>query len=413
MKKVSILFFKVIKYTLKIILVLFIFILSFLNVKLYYQPEFKTEDKTEYNSDVLKQLYFLKSALENGAGMEMQNYYPEGFIFINTIYGLSWGDLIKDLDTSSELFKEGIKEMDWAFKQIETDDAKSIFTKDLPLEYGAFYRGWSNYLLGKKLSLQNPSTTTPIELNHFIKNCNEINNAITQSKIPYLESYNSQVWPADIMPCMASLKIHDEFLNEKFSGVLKDWLTDVKLSLDPETGLIPHAVLYSNGSVLEGARGASQSLILNFLNEIDLEFSSAQFQLYKTHFIDSKFGLPGIREYPFNTINKGGDVDSGPVLLGIGGAASIVGQRAMWKHKEWELYEGLRNAIEGFGVGYTTTINKKYIFGQLPMADAFIVWSNSLENTEAYYILNSNWRIKFQLLSLGLVLIFGIVVFKL
>jgi hypothetical protein len=413
MKKVSLLFLKVIKYALKIILILFIFILSFLNIKMYYQPEFISVNKTEYNSDVLKQLYFLKSELKNGAGMEMQSYYPEGFLFINAIYGLSWGELIKDLDKSSKLFKEGIKEMDWAFNQIETDQAKSIFTKELPLEYGAFYRGWSNYLLGKKLSLQDSTTINSIELNNFIKNCSDISEAITLSKMPYLESYNSQIWPADIMPCVASLKIHDEFLNKKFSGVIKHWIALVKLSLDTETGLIPHSVFAENGEVLEGARGSSQSLILNFLNEIDLTFSIAQFQLYKKHFVDSKFGLPGIREYPYNSTNNGGDVDSGPVLLGVGGAASIVGQRTMWKHEDWQLYEGLRNSIEGFGVGYTTASNKKYIFGQLPMADAFIVWSNSVESTEDYYALKFNWRIKFQLLSLVLILIFGTIAFKL
>ena len=42
-----------------------------------------------------------------------------------------------------------------------------------------------------------------------------------------------------------------------------------------------------------------------------------------------------------------------------------------------DLYAGLRNSIEGFGCAITLGGKKRYIFGQLPMADVFIAWSHS------------------------------------
>ena len=74
-------------------------------------------------------------------------------------------------------------------------------------------------------------------------------------------------------------------------------------------------------------------------------------------------------------------IDSGPVIWSIGGAASVVGQRAALVNGNEELYVGLRNSIEAFGFGYSWLGEKKYLAGKLPMADVFIAWSNSAEKT--------------------------------
>lgn len=115
--------------------------------------------------------------------------------------------------------------------------------------------------------------------------------------------------------------------------------------------------------------------------------------------------MPGIREYPEGQ-NGFGDIDSGPVIFGIGGAASIVGQRTMGLYDDWLTYKGLRNCIESFGVGMTSKSKKKYIFGILPMADAFIAWSNSIEKNEIKINEIAYWRLKAQLSSLILLVFF-------
>ena len=162
----------------------------------------------------------------------------------------------------------------------------------------------------------------------------------------------------------------------------------------------------------EGARGGSQSLILLFLKDIDEQFAREQFEIYKELFLDYRLGLPGFREYPKGQ-NGEGDVDSGPIIWEIGGVASIVGQRTMAKYENWTLYEGLRNCIKSFGAAYTRDSERKYIFGQLAIADVFTAWSNSVEYTENQGKNTSNWRLRFQLLSLVLVLIIGFVFIRL
>lgn len=139
------------------------------------------------------------------------------------------------------------------------------------------------------------------------------------------------------------------------------------------------------------------------MKEIDEEFAVEQFQKYKTHFLDWRWGMPGIREYPKGSTGHG-DVDSGPVIFEIGGAASIVGQRTMGAYGDWLHYKGLGNCIEAFGVGNKSNEGKQYLFGQLPMADAFIAWSNSIEKSEITLNQKEYWRLKTQLLSLFVVL---------
>lgn len=385
----------------KAILVVLVLLLLWMNYALYDSPSFKEQSGAEVNVDVYRQLTFLERRLKAGEGQKMQRIFPEGFVFINVLYGLAWTNVLDDVDADTELYLKGIAEVDWALSELESETGKQIFTADLPLPYGAYYYGWTTYLLGRKLSVQPKALVDSTDVLQFRQNCRIISEALDRSALPYLESYRGQIWPADIMTSIAALKIHDALFEELYSANISAWVTQVKDHLDPETGLIPHSVGNTYVITYGPARGSSQSLILTFLFEIDELFAKDQYQRYKELFVTSKFGLPGIREYPMGTEGFG-DIDSGPVILEVGGAASIVGQRLAGIAKDWDTYEGLRNAIEMFGVAYTWGEEKKYILGELPMVDAFTAWSNSMETSSMYAEARFNWRWKFQLLTLGL-----------
>lgn len=76
--------------------------------------------------------------------------------------------------------------------------------------------------------------------------------------------------------------------------------------------------------------------------------------------------------------------------------------------KEWDTYQGLRNSIEAFGAAYTWQGEKKYIFGKMPMADAFIAWSNA--SVRESDIQSGNWRWKFQLISLTVLMVLFLII---
>ncbi len=390
---------KLLKVAASIFFIAFFFYIVYLNGRLYYEPQFEKIGNKEINRDVLNQLNFLKSEIHSGAADRMQGIYPEGYLFLNALYGLSWCEVAGVADKQSELYKEAHKEIQFAFAEINSEKGKRIFNPGLPIPYGVFYVGWNNYLLGKKLSIEEPQQRDSAEIALYLQQCNLIVETLRSAKSPYPESYVNACWPSDATVAVASLSFERKIRTPVFDDAMKQWVAEVKIHLD-ENGFIPHSTETATGDVIKSARGNSQALILNFLCDIDSAYARQQFNNYKAAFLTTRFGLPGLREYADEEWSEG-DVDSGPVIFGIGGAASIVGLRTMIVFGEQKTAIGLRNSIEAFGMARTSKNEKSYLFAQIPMADAFFVWGNSKEITKDRMLhTNESWRGRFQLYSL-------------
>ncbi len=362
---------KLFKYLLASLLLFIITIITLVNLNVHYQPEVLIRGDDTIQLELLNELRGLKQALIENADAEMQNVYPEGHVFLNAIYALAWTSFLRH-EEHQAYFAEGHSEIQKAWTKIDSENGKSPFSEDLPLPYGAFYNGWSSYVLGSKVRLEQGSMRNEQEIQQFRQQCDKIANAIQQSTYP--ESYHSAAWPADVMLCVASLSIHDQVFEPRYTDIVKGWLREVKMRLDSR-GMVPHAV-DSNGMAAESARGSSMALMLIFLRDIDLQFAQDQFLVFKKNFIDSKFGLTGIREYAKGESGNG-DIDSGPVILGFGGAATIVGMQTFSLYGDDEASLKLRNAVEAFGIPLQREDHKQYLFGKVSIADAFIAWSHS------------------------------------
>ncbi|MBT1689986.1 hypothetical protein [Dawidia soli] len=373
------------------------------NVALYYRPAVAVHPGQVEYDDLLHELRGLKQAMDNGAAADMQQLYPEGYIFMHALYGLAWADVAARADVGGSLRHEAFLEIETSVARLGSNTARDIFDEYLPLSYGAFYQGWYNYTVGRKLLLQAPSKRPASEVAAFQARCRDIAQAIRSDKTPYPASYRFGAWPADAVVGVASLALHDKLFKPQYRNVMDAWITRVRAQLDTY-GLIPHEVDPVTGAILEEARGSSQSLMLSFLPEVDAVFAREQFKRYRALFVTHRFGLPCIREYPAGTIGFG-DIDSGPVILQAGAAASLAGLRTLALYDEQPLYVGLRNSIEAFGVPMTHGGKKQYLFGQLPMADAFIAWGHAAADPSASA--PGIWQLKFHLYSAGLVLLAG------
>lgn len=390
-------------------LILLYFIL--LLFKIHYSPTIIAKNGDEVNTGVYEQLQFLKRKFKENEGANLQQTYPEGYVFFNVLYGLSWVDFIKEIDEKSDVYIEGLGEIESSITNLSSLDSKEIFDENLPLKYGVFYMGWTNYLLAQRLELSSDSAIDSIHLKLYEKNCDDISTAFENSEVPYLETYNGLTWPADNLVAVASLTQYESiFKSKKYNNQVSEWVVKVKRTLKNDTKLIGH--FYDSNTLLysESERGSSQGLILIMLAEIDFEFGKSQFEIYKDKFLDFRLGLPGIREYPKGKTGSG-DIDSGPVIWGIGAAASIVGQKVFGIYGNAYIYSGLRNSIESFGLSIDVNNEKKYLFGKVPIADSFIAWSNSFENTKEKEI-ESYYFMKFSSIILLLVSMLVFTIFK-
>lgn len=371
--------------------------LLYLNVALYHQPRTVDVAGRVLDADVLAQLRHLQRQLHQGAATDMQELYPEGCVFLNALYGLTWSEVAAAAPASTALHRQAVAESRWAVAQIDSEQGRRIFDEGLPLPYGAFYNGWLAYPLGRQLLAEAPSERRPADIAKFRRVCARIAGALPDTASPFPESYRGAAWPADAALGVAALATHDRLLRPRYRPLIRSWVRRVQQRVDT-LGLIPHSVEPRTGRVGEGARGASQSLLLVMLHDIDPAFGRQQYELYRRYFVASRLGLPGIREYPQGQFGLG-DVDSGPVIWGIGGAASVVGRRTAQLYGDTVLAAGLRNSLSAFGMARTIEQGRAYLFGQLPIADAFLAWGNAAA-VRPPLPTPGGWRGWFQLLSL-------------
>lgn len=382
-------------------MLLVVFVL-YINVALYDVPTCDATPGAYINVDALKQLHFLQRMLrDENSAKEMQLLYPEGYVFIYALYALTWCEMVETLPPESVSWQDGMQEIAFSLNALDAPEGRSVFNPDLPLRYGAFYRGWTAYVRGRYLQVTDSAARDSLVMQQFQSECDAIAHAISRTAKPFLESYRDLAWPADNILCLAALSLHDRIAERRYQEVISDWLLRIEGSIVPEYGLIPHGYDLENNRPLEGVRGSSQSLMLSFLSDIDPAFALDQYRKYRRHFLTYRLGLPGIREYPKEK-SGWGDIDSGPVVLGIGGAASIVGIKAILQYKDWEEAKALRCGVNALLFPVSGDKEKCYLLGQLPILDAFMAWSN-IGICEADHSETGNWRWKFQVFSLLLI----------
>jgi hypothetical protein len=394
------------RYFLLTLLTIVTILTLYINIRLHTQNLSYSEEK----EDIVCQLNYLESELKtNNLGHRMQMIFPEGHVFVNALYGLTWCELAAcDSSESKDLKERAIKEALYAYNEIDSPKARRPFDDDIDLRNGVFYVGWKNYLLSRILLTDTTFDCHETYIKSFEIQCDAINEALNKSETPYLQSYYHQTWPADMFVTMASLSNHDKIFKSRYEPTIETWLSKVKDRLDKETMMVPHKVSSDTGETFQGARGSSTSLILRMAMEIDPDFGKEQFGLFDKKFVSKIFGLPSVREYPMGTRGSG-DVDSGPVILGVGFSATIVSIGTFAIYGKESLYESEYKTINAFGFARKHENKKSYLFGKLPMADAFIAWSlaSALKNRSRLNdanAVNCSWW-AFHMISFSIVLL--------
>ncbi|MGY4766936.1 hypothetical protein ACXC9Q_08460 [Kribbella sp. CWNU-51] len=317
--------------------------------------------RTDPTRGVVKQLAFLRAQIEGGADHAAQKQFPEGYFFLNALYGLTWVQVgLADPDRSVDATAEAR----WALDRLQSADGTGPFDASLQPGYGVFYAGWTNWLRGGLIALKHSNAA---EIDEFSSRSVEIATAFRTAKTPYLQSYPGQAWPVDSAVAIASLRLYDELVAPRFGRIATNWVAAVKTKLDPATGLLPHQVAPEP----IGARASSQGMIQRFLVDIDPVFARAQYELFRDKFVTGV----GVREYPKGVGGKG-DVDSGPLILGLGLSASVVTMGAARVQHD-PLADRLAREGDLLGLPLSGLKTKRYLFGTLPIGDAFLAWSAS------------------------------------
>lgn len=354
------------------------------------------------------QLRFLAGALDRGAAERMQGLFPEGYVFTWALFGAAAAQVAGTLPASDPRRDELLHEASGAIAHVLSPQGRAVFERQLSPSYGAFYTGWSLYL--RSVVLRAGGADAVFDRALFESDCDRFTAALAASKTPFLPSYSGQAWPADTVAGMAGLAIRDRLLGPGHEATIARWLGDVRQRLDPATGAIPHAASFVDGTPEGGARGESLALMSLLLAEVDPVVSRQQYELLRKHFVAVAWGLPGVREYPRGSDGPP-DIDSGPLVFGLGGPATTVAIGAARAHGDEQLAATLLDIGELVGMPFELWGSRRYVAGLLPVGDAFLVWARSAPLLPAQQpwapLIPWWWRVPLHVLSLALAALIG------
>ncbi|MDH5591065.1 MAG: hypothetical protein OEZ65_16210 [Gemmatimonadota bacterium] len=358
----------------------------------------------------MAQLRFLSGALEDGAADDMQEWFPEGYVFTWALYGLASAQVASALPLDDPRRADALRTAGEAVTHVQSEWARRTFVREMTPPYGAFYASWSLYLRSVVLRAAGPDGSVPFDLAEFERDLETFASALDASLTPFLPTYPEAAWPADTAVGVAALAIRDAVLGDRYGDVVARWVAGTRARLDPELGAIRHAAGDVAGMPADGPRGESLALMSLVLVDVDERFAREQYEILRNEFVDVRWGIPGVREYPHG-VDGPEDVDSGPIILGSSGPAVVVGMGAAIAHGDEELAEALFSAIEWFGVPLDLFGHRRYAGGIVPVGDAFLAWARTVPPPRAAEasgferVLPERWGVPFHGVQLALTLL--------
>lgn len=322
----------------------------------------------------------LRGSLERGAGHDMQRLFPEGYVFSYALYGLSFTNLARAHQVDVATAR---REASWAIQHIHSPAGRAAFDPSLTPAHGVFYAGWSLLVRAQAAALMQPLPAP--ERAQLEQTANQLASAFSAHLdagiSPFLQAYPQQAWPVDSVVAMAALRWTDRALGTDRQPLIARWLKRVHALRDPRTGLLAHRCDPQTGAALEGARGTSQSIIQSLWPVIDAATHAESYARFRALYLRPRFGVLGVQEFPPGVVGEG-DVDTGPLLLGYALSASAVAIGSARANGDVELAHTLEHEANVFGFPYSASGERRYLAGQLPIADAFIAWARSTPPAE-------------------------------
>jgi hypothetical protein len=239
----------------------------------------------------------------------------------------------------------------------------------------AIYLGHLNLMLGsyKKTSNDPKYDGLHTEITEHLST------SIKESPFHNIESYPGFIWPADNSVAVASIELYDQ-LHETNYSVSEEWTSWINNNfLDEKTGLMNSQMNPSTGESLDGPRGCSLAWTTIFSDIYDEDFAKNQYDKLKSHFSTSLFGLTAFRERPFGESQGRGDIDSGPIFLGYGTAATGIATGAANAVEDNATYQSLKLTSNLFSTEVKTDSTQHYNYNT-PLSDAMMLYFRTIQN---------------------------------
>jgi hypothetical protein len=186
-----------------------------------------------------------------------------------------------------------------------------------------------------------------------------------------IETYPGEAYPTDTAAVAGAIAVHGRATGTDHARVLARWADLVqKVQIDPASGLVVQRMGAFDGRAHDAPRGSGTALGAYFAGFADRHVAGVLAQgLFRSE--ASFFGFGAIREYaPGHT--GSGDVDSGPVVLGVSVSATGFALAVARATGRRDSFERLYRTTELFGAPATSGGRLRFLSGG-PIGNALLL----------------------------------------
>jgi len=324
--------------------------------------------------DVEAQLAYIRDALHAPNSVALRQPSSVWVVFAHTLYGFALVNTVL-LDPENKARRaDAVRELEWILERLTLPQARQGFAHT-QVPYGVFYLGERNLTLAG-LMLIDPHPDPDYE-REYHRTSRLLYDAFVASPSAHLDTFPGHAWPADNVPALYSLVVHDRLYGTDYGRAAARWVERMAATLDPDTGLMASKIDYGSGEPLDVPRGCGTSFTFAFLPDIAPDFARTQYAAYRRHFFKTTLGFAGIREYPANR-GRRADTDSGSILLQVGAAATGIGIAATKAVGDDAAFESIVRLAEIIGLPVRYRGRKSYLLGQLLVGDELQAWSKTI-----------------------------------
>ena len=269
------------------------------------------------------------------------------------------------------------------------------FREDCTLEGNMLYLGHLNLMLARYRELADDARYDTL----FHRLSVAVHRNLERSPTHNVDSYPGYCWPSDQVIPLVSLVAHDRLFGTAYGEIAEKWLAWVKDHLDAETGLFPAMIDADTGEHLQRPRGCALGWAIPFLYDLDPDFAQNQYDRFVRHHHVRFLGLGAFREWPRG--NRGfRDVDTGPLVFGIGPSASAFGLAAAKAAGDRAVFGEVLHLGEALGWPFMFLGRTNYLASPR-VGDTVVLWAKAVAPRHPpgpAYRAHGSWRLVYALL---------------
>jgi hypothetical protein len=185
-----------------------------------------------------------------------------------------------------------------------------------------------------------------------------------------IETYPDEAYPTDVAAVAAAIAVHGRATGADHARVLAHWESNVRrVQIDPKSGFVFQR-MHVDGRVIDGPRGSGTGLAAYYAGFASAPLARTLADALFRH-SGSFWGFDAIEEFADGRL-FGGDVDSGPVFLGVSVAATgfvLAPARAFGRR---DVFEQVYRTVDLFGVPTKLGDRRRYLTGG-PIGNALLL----------------------------------------